>query len=233
MTKMDTVLQETSIQSSNFEQLTKDMESVNTVTEQMSKDIETQATEVQSLGNRTTDLKQTVDSLIPETDITKMTLSDAKAYRVNESNMVLAEFLEAHPIESTCHGGKSAHYSITKDKQNYLQAMILTTQMAMQAGVEYQPSWNATGEPCTYDWTLAELQQLAFEIESVVRPLVSAQQKIEASINACKTIDELKEIVISYKIGTPVTPSVITPATPDDTTTTETTDETAEEVVSE
>ena len=76
--------------------------------------------------------------------------------------------------------------------------MITISELAIAAGVEYQPSWNATGEPCTYDWTVDELKQLAFEMESFVRPLVSKQQAIETEIKACTTVEEVINVVISY-----------------------------------
>ena len=195
--------------SEKLQNVSSDLREATKKTTEMSKTLTSQVETVTNLGNKTAEIKSTVESLIPETDITKMSLEDAKAFRVKESNVELAAFLAANPITSTCHKGVAATYSITKEKQTYLQAMILTTQMAIQAGIEYQPSWNATGEPCSYDWTLAELQQLAFEIESVVRPLVSAQQKIEASINACTSIEELQAIVIAYVIADPVTPTPV------------------------
>ena len=76
--------------------------------------------------------------------------------------------------------------------------MIAVAEMAEKAGVSYQPSWNATGEVCTYDWTVDELKQLAFEMESFVRPLVSKQQAIETEIKACTTVEEVINVVISY-----------------------------------
>ena len=137
-------------------------------------------------------------ALEPVTDYTTLSLDEAKNYRISESNTILAEYLAANPITSTCHKGVAAQYSITKDKQDYLQAMINVTQLAKQAGVDYQPSWNATGEVCSYDWTLEELCQLAMEIEVVVRPLVSYQQTIETEIRNCKSMEELQAISIDY-----------------------------------
>lgn len=63
---------------------------------------------------------------------------------------------------------------------------------------KYQPSWNATGEACTYDWTLAELKQLAAEIEAVVRPLISKQQSMEVQINAATSIEAAKAVNIVF-----------------------------------
>jgi hypothetical protein len=54
--------------------------------------------------------------------------------------------------------------------------MILITQVAQQSVIDYQASWNATGEDCTYDWTIEGLKQLAFEIENVVRPLINKKK---------------------------------------------------------
>lgn len=56
----------------------------------------------------------------------------------------------------------------------------------------------AQEEPSTYDWTIPELQQLAFEIESVVRPLINHQQIIETQIKAAVTKAEILSIDISF-----------------------------------
>ena len=126
---------------------------------------------------------------------------ERKKSRILQSKQNLADYLATHTVTSTCHGD-AAEYSITSEKQAYLSSMIVTAQMAQASGIDYQPSWNATGQVCTYDWTLEQLQQLAFEIESVVRPLVSKQQTMEASINNCASIEELNEIDISFEVKT-------------------------------
>jgi len=126
------------------------------------------------------------------------TLEQLKVYLGEKNEKALADYLEAHPITSSAHGATEKLYTITKDKQTFLTQMILITQVAINSGVEYQPSWNAQGEPCTYDWTIAELQQLAFEIESVVRPLVSHQQTIDAQIRASATKEEALAVTIEY-----------------------------------
>lgn len=127
-------------------------------------------------------------------------LNDLKTKKIQESKLKLAEFLESTTIPSTCHKGEVGYYSITNEKQQQLANMILTTTMAAQSEISYQPSWNQSGQPCTYDWTLEELQQLAFEIESVVRPLVFSQQTIETQINNAETTEEIDNIDITYKI---------------------------------
>ena len=156
-------------------------------------------------------LDKRVSVLEPVTDYTTLSLEDAIAFRVKESAAALSEYLAANPITSTCHKGIAAKYSITKDKQEYLQSMISVCTLAKQSGRPYQPSWNATGEVCSYDWTIEELVQLAMEIEATVRPLVSYQQTIENQIKNCTTMDELKAVVINYNNvpvhTTPTTPS--------------------------
>ena len=163
-------------------------------------------------------LDKRVSVLEPVTDYTTLSLEDAIAFRVKESAAALSEYLAANPITSTCHKGIAAKYSITKDKQEYLQSMISVCTLAKQNGTPYQPSWNATGEVCSYDWTIEELVKLAMEIEATVRPLVSYQQTIENKIKKCTTMDELKAVVINYNN----VPAHTTPTTPSGSDTSET-----------
>ena len=171
-----------------------------------------------------TSVNERLTALEPITDYTTLSLEDAKEYRVNESASDLEAYLSEHPITSTCHQGISAQYSITKDKQDYLQAMINMTKLSQESGIPYQPSWNATGEVCSYDWTLEELCQLAMEIEAVVRPLVSYQQTLEKEIRSVETMEDLKNVVIDYSQA---------PSHTTDTSESETADNTASEAIEE
>ncbi|MDF2950776.1 MAG: hypothetical protein K0S18_359 [Anaerocolumna sp.] len=136
--------------------------------------------------------------VIPTINVETCTLDELKAWQIKQSEKNLEEYLKANPILSTAHKPEGAYYSITKDKQTYLGQMIMIAQMAMQAGQQYQPSWNEAEQPCTYDWTLTELQQLAFEIEAVVRPKVNAQQHMDESIRACTTKEEVLAVDITF-----------------------------------
>ena len=203
---MTTMRQNFSNTSENVEKL------ASTVTNITGSTLPAMGNAIESAVQRATDAKDAADSaqsdisavsdrvskLEPITDYTTLDLDAAKEYRVKESANALAEYLAANPITSTCHKGTAAKYSITKDKQDYLQSMISVTTLAKQAGAPYQPSWNATGEVCSYDWTLEELVQLAMEIEATVRPLVSYQQTIEKAIRSCTSMDELKAVAINY-----------------------------------
>lgn len=143
-------------------------------------------------------LKKEIAALNPDINLDTCSLDELKVYQITKSKKALEIYLEANPITSDCHGGIEKQYSITKEKQALLTQEIAIVQMAIQTGIEYQPSWNAADEPLTYDWTLEELNQLAFEVVTLVKPLVSHQQTIEANINAAQTKEEVLAESIEY-----------------------------------
>lgn len=134
----------------------------------------------------------------PSINLEACTLEELKTWQINQSIKNLEEYLHSNPVKSSCHGDREKLYTITKDKQALLTQMIMISQAAAQSNIPYQPSWNTQGEPSTYDWTIPELQQLAFEIESVVRPLINHQQIIESQIKAAGTKEEILSIDISF-----------------------------------
>ena len=149
--------------------------------------------------DKATALELKVKELAGEIDYDTCTLEEYKAYRIKESKTKLAEYLADNTITSTCHGGNPGVYAITEEKQNLLTKEILLATMATTLGISYQPSWNESGKACTYDWTLLELQELSFEITSVVKPLVSKQQALESAINSCDSKDAVAAIEINYE----------------------------------
>ena len=118
-----------------------------------------------------------------------------KTYKILQSKYNLAKYTEMNTVTSKAHKGVEAKYSISEEKQQRLMAMVMMATM----NPEYQPSWNAAGEECSYDWTLDELQALAADIEVVIRPLVSKQQSAESLIRAAKTIEEIDVVDVSYE----------------------------------
>jgi predicted nucleic acid-binding Zn-ribbon protein len=174
------------------------LQSVSNTVNSVSRSVSSVSQDISNTNQKVEDVDKRVSDLEPVTDYTTLDLEAAKQFRITESQTALEEYLAAHPITSTCHGGVEASYSITKEKQTYLQSMISVASLAAQSGVPYQPSWNATGEVCSYDWTLEELTQLAMEIEAVVRPLVSYQQTLENQIKAVTSMEELSAITIDY-----------------------------------
>lgn len=120
-------------------------------------------------------------------------LDEIKAQRIEQSKTDLAAYLESHPIQWT----DGERYSITREKQQQLTSKLFAASSAKQAGTEYELKWNSTGDECV-EWTLEELFQLAFYIDTRVTALVSYQQALEKQINACQTAEEIEAIVIDY-----------------------------------
>lgn len=125
-------------------------------------------------------------------------LDALKIKKIEQSKNNLKEFLKNKKIVSSCHGGIEKKYSITSEKQSHIASVLLAATIAEQNNIEYNASWNASGEPCTYDWTLKELRTLAMEIESMVRPFIMKQQYIEVAINEAKTIEEVNAISVVF-----------------------------------
>lgn len=132
-----------------------------------------------------------------EEEVGQSQLSALKAQLIAKSKENLEAYLASHPITSSCHV-EEKQYTITKDKQSLLTQEIVVAQMAAQAGINYQTSWNAAGEACTYDWKITELQQLAFEMVVMVKPLVSHQQSMEAQINTATTKEDALAVNIEF-----------------------------------
>jgi hypothetical protein len=141
---------------------------------------------------------QIAQKVNPTINIETCSLEELKTWQINVSKKNLEDYFINNPISSSCHGGVTKQYTITKEKQSLLAQMIIVAQLAINNNIPYTPSWNAQGEPCTYDWTLLELQTLAFEIENIVRPKISHQQMVEAQINACITKDDVLAIDITF-----------------------------------
>lgn len=120
-------------------------------------------------------------------------LDDAKCAKIAESKTRLAEWLHKNPMLYT--DGK--YYAVTAEKQNLLNSNLTSFERAEAAGVTYPLKWNATGEECT-EWEYADLVGLSLAIAAYVAPQVARQQVTEIEIKACKTAEELAEVVIYY-----------------------------------
>ena len=120
-------------------------------------------------------------------------IEGAKAYKVEESKVALAEWLANHPM--TYKDGKQ--YSVTAEKQSLLNGNLSSYERAKAINVEYPLKWNSTGSECV-SWDYTDLLALSLTIAGYVAPKVSKQQEIELQIKACTTLDELNEIVINY-----------------------------------
>ena len=121
------------------------------------------------------------------------TLDDEKTAKIAESKVKLAEWLHKNPMLYT--DGK--YYAVSAEKQNLLNSNLTSFERAEAAGVTYPLKWNATGEECT-EWEYADLVGLSLAIAAYVAPQVARQQAVEIEIKACKTAEELAEVVIYY-----------------------------------
>ena len=156
---------------------------------------------VKSLGEKIVELANTLADVTAPFDPNTLGLEEAKEYQIKQSEINLETYLLEHPITSSVHGEREAKYSCTMVKQQLLTQAIALAQMAVQTNnTNYKISWNATGEQCTYDWTLEELVQLSFEFEAFVRPFVSEQQNIETQILACQTTEEVFAVNIDFNV---------------------------------
>lgn len=116
-----------------------------------------------------------------------------KVDKIEMSKVMLAEWLENNPMLYT--DGK--YYSVTAEKQSLLNGNLASYERAKTVNVEYPLKWNSTGSECT-PWEYTDLLTLSLTIAGYVAPKVSKQQEIELQIKACKTVDEVNEIVINY-----------------------------------
>ncbi len=120
-------------------------------------------------------------------------LEEAKAAKITESKIKLAEWLQKNPMLYS--DGK--YYSTTEEKQSLLNNNLTSYERAQDAGIKYPLKWNASGEECT-EWVYEDLVQLSLAIAAYVAPQVAKQQAIEIAIKAAQTSAKLKEIVICY-----------------------------------
>lgn len=133
----------------------------------------------------------------PELEPYVPTLEEVKANKIAISKALLARYLEQNPLESVCHGGKLAFYSVTEEKQTLMMSQYMTHQIEKQINPNAVLTWNEKGKSCEA-WTEEEFLQLIMEVKAYVYPLVSAQQTLEEQINGCTTIEEVKSITIDY-----------------------------------
>lgn len=129
----------------------------------------------------------------PDSTIVYDNIDDAKAAKVDESKVKLAEWLNTHPILYT----DEKYYSVTEEKQTLLNSNLASYERAEKLGMIYTLKWNAIGEKCV-EWSYNNLTNLSLTIAAYVGERVSQQQVLETEIQACETLEELDKIVIHY-----------------------------------
>lgn len=146
------------------------------------------------------EFQQLITRELKEKTITELdqSLDTVRSNKIIESKRLLEKYYEEHPLFSTVHKEEGEFYAVTSEKQNYLLSMIALCEQSADLGVEFEPTWNATGEPCE-PWTLTELKQLALQIAQCVYPAVSKQQSYEKQINSLENTEEIQSMVIDYE----------------------------------
>ena len=142
------------------------------------------------------DTKSIIKIEVNENDPT--TIKILKEDLILKSKENLEKYLQTHPLKSYCHNKtEGGYYNCTQEKQNSLAGLLLSHTIATNLGQEDVLTWNETEEMCEV-YTLEELSQLALEMKEYVKPLVSMQQYIEATIRALNTQQELKSINVEF-----------------------------------
>lgn len=108
----------------------------------------------------------------------------------------LESFLLETSIVSSCHGADK-RYSVSKEKQQLLAALIQKKEYAVENEIEFIALWNAKGEVAE-EYELEELQQLSIEIYSYVQTYVTKQQQIESQINLAESKEAVDAIDINF-----------------------------------
>lgn len=124
-------------------------------------------------------------------------IEQAKTTKIATTKTELADYLSSHPMQWT----DGNYYSVTEEKQSLLTSNLALYSIAAAAGIDFQLTWNTTGEECT-SWTYEDLSALALAIGAYVKPFVSRQQELEVAIKACTKLDEINAIEISYDLKT-------------------------------
>lgn len=135
--------------------------------------------------------------LNPVIDYDKMSLEELQEHKIQESKNLLKEYLNGHPITSTCHGNKEGTYSITEEKQSLMTSQYTSYKVEQLANSDVTLQWNETGKSCEA-WTEEEFLQLLMEVKYRVEPLVEYQRKYEEKVIACSSKEDILAISLNY-----------------------------------
>lgn len=123
-------------------------------------------------------------------------LDTLKAKQIELTKLNLSKYLEENPLFSTIKHEEGRYYTVTQDKQQQLTSTLLMCSGYMQAGLEYELTWNDAGNVCEA-WSYDELFVLASQINAYVKPLITLQQETEVEIKNATTKEEILSIDIN------------------------------------
>lgn len=144
------------------------------------------------------DYDEASGTFYPISDLPRM-LEEAQKSKQNENKMMLARFLEEHPL--TWIDGKT--YGVTMEDQSEIQLNISQYQVqcaAAEAGQDVVPvlEWHAIHEACV-PWTLEQLSALVIAISNFVYPWFQKMNQYKAQIYACTDRKEVEAIELDYR----------------------------------
>lgn len=121
-------------------------------------------------------------------------LDKLKNEKIEESKVLLAEYLSSHPLFSKAKYEEGRYYTVTEEKQRQLTSKMAMYNIYSQQSLSYPLlKWNDVGNICE-DWTVEELTKLAMEIDAYVTPLVEKQQAYEKMVQKVSNIEEFNMI---------------------------------------
>lgn len=121
-------------------------------------------------------------------------LDKLKNEKIEESKVLLAEYLSSHPLFSKAKYEEGRYYTVTEEKQRQLTSKMAMYNIYSQQSLSYPLlKWNDVGNTCE-DWTVEELTKLAMEIDAYVTPLVEKQQAYEKMVQKVSNIEEFNII---------------------------------------
>lgn len=132
-----------------------------------------------------------------ENSLQKDDLSRLKEELIKLSKQKLSDYLETHPLFSKAKYPEGRYYSVNSEHQLRIASQILLYQGNMTVGLDYQLTWNDTGNICE-DWSFEELFTLSNEINEYIKPIIKKQQELEILIKNATSKEMLSIIKIDY-----------------------------------
>lgn len=139
-----------------------------------------------------------------ESDLPRM-LDKAQKVKQEENKILLAKFLENHPM--TWVDGKQ--YGVTYEDQSEISLNIQQYQLAVAAkaeGRDVTPTlqWHAIHESCV-DWTIEEMTDLAIAIQEYVYPWFQLMNEYKKNIYEATDYKEVEAMALVYKTEEEIT----------------------------
>ena len=125
-------------------------------------------------------------------------LNVAKNLLVESSKDVLENYLVENSMYSTIKHRKGRYYTVTMEKQNQLNGVLISCILDKIIGSEGTIYWNDEGS-LQEEWTFEEIYQLKKQIDDYVQPLVKLQQQAEININKSNKLTDAIEVLIAFK----------------------------------